>query len=84
VSWFSCSDIAAAIQTLALSDSVRIAHVFDLLKAGTLSAWQQTFVQNALVQPFKQVFRECYALTPAEREAHTRSARLRDDASSAA
>jgi hypothetical protein len=50
--------------------------VFDLLEAGMLSAWQQAFVQNALVQPFKQVFRECYVLTPAEREANTRSARF--------
>jgi hypothetical protein len=56
--------------------NVRIAHVFDLLAAGTLSAWQQRLIELRLVQPFKQAFRECYVLTPAEREAKTSSARF--------
>ncbi len=63
-------------QAHAVSGALRIAHVFDLLKAGSLSTWQQTFVEGKLVQPFKQVFRECYVLTPAERELRTRSARF--------
>jgi Domain of unknown function (DUF4132)/Family of unknown function (DUF5724) len=59
-----------------IDESLRLAHVFDLLRAGSLSAWQQHLVNAQMVQPFKQVFRECYVLTPAEREAKTRSARF--------
>lgn len=48
---------------------LRIAHVYELLRAGRLIACQQHVVSSGLVQPFKQAFRECYVLTPAEREA---------------
>lgn len=46
--------------------SFRIAHVYDLFQAGQLAAWQRRVVAQQWVQPFKQVFRELYILTPAE------------------
>lgn len=46
--------------------SFRIAHVYDLFQAGQLAAWQRRIVAQQWVQPFKQVFRELYILTPAE------------------
>ncbi|MEU4155339.1 DUF4132 domain-containing protein [Actinoplanes sp. NPDC026670] len=48
---------------------VRAVHPFDLLTEGTLAAWQQEVVRRRLRQPVKQVFRELYVLTPAERAA---------------
>lgn len=45
---------------------LRLAHPFDLYEQGTLAAWQKHIVHRKLVQPFKQVFRELYILTPAE------------------
>lgn len=53
-----------------------IAHVHSMLATGRLIACQRHAVQSSLVQPFKQTFRECYVLTPAEREAHDLSRRF--------
>lgn len=67
----------------ALADAARpveqpltIAHVHSMLSQGRLIACQRHAVQSALVQPFKQAFRECYVLTPAEHEAGDASARF--------
>ncbi len=49
-----------------IGTSFRIAHVYDLFQAGQLAAWQRRIVTQQWVQPFKQVFRELYMLTPAE------------------
>lgn len=54
-----------------IGDAIRIAHVHDLFTHKVLSHWQQQVVQQQIVQPFKQVFRELYILTPAERESAT-------------
>ncbi|GAB7529241.1 hypothetical protein PS3A_16500 [Pseudomonas sp. 3A(2025)] len=48
--------------------ALRIAHPYHLFTAGQLSAWQKEVVSQRRVQPFKQVFRELYLLTPAERD----------------
>lgn len=53
-----------------------IAHPLHLFEAGALSAWQQALVAERRVQPFKQVFRELYLLTPAERENGLKSMRF--------
>ena len=53
-----------------------IAHAHSMLALGRLIACQRHVVQSALVQPFKQAFRECYVLTPAEREARDVSRRF--------
>jgi hypothetical protein len=44
-----------------------LAHSHHLLAAGTLGGWQREVVRRRLVQPVKQVFRELYVVTPAER-----------------
>lgn len=51
-------------------------HPWDLFTAGTLGAWQRLVFARRIVQPVRQVFRELYVLTPAEKEAGTRSARF--------
>jgi hypothetical protein len=52
------------------------AHPWDLFTAGTLGAWQQAVFALRIVQPVRQVFRELYVLTAAERGAGTHSARF--------
>lgn len=61
---------------LPVEQPLTIAHVHSMLTTGRLIACQQHAVQSSLVQPFKQAFRECYVLTPAEREAHDLSRRF--------
>jgi hypothetical protein len=53
-----------------------IAHPWHLLGAETLGAWQREIVRRRLVQPIKQVFRELYVVTPAERAAGAASHRF--------
>jgi predicted RNA binding protein YcfA (HicA-like mRNA interferase family) len=50
--------------------SVRIAHPTDLLAAGAdvWARWQRIAFERGRAQPFKQLFRELYPLTGAERE----------------
>ena len=48
---------------------LRLAHPTDLLAAGEWLAWQEQLFGDAHRQPFKQVFRELYLLTGAERAA---------------
>jgi hypothetical protein len=45
-----------------------IAHPHDLLETGEWHLWQRDCFLRERIQPFKQVFRELYVLTPAERE----------------
>lgn len=47
---------------------LHVAHPEDLEAAGELGLWQGVIVRERMVQPFKQVFRERYLLTPAERQ----------------
>lgn len=72
---------AMAVQTLdgasiPLAGKVCIAHPYHLFHRGELAAWQQEIVRQRIVQPFKQVFRELYLLTPAEQETRTYSNRF--------
>lgn len=62
--------------TQLLNEPVQIAHAMHLLRDGCLGQWQATLVAKQSRQPFKQVFRECYVLTPAEREAADHSRRF--------
>ncbi len=59
-----------------ITDALTLAHVYDLFSAGVLSNWQRAIVKRRIVQPFKQVFRELYIVTPAEIEAKTHSRRF--------
>ncbi|MCL2157450.1 MAG: DUF4132 domain-containing protein, partial [Methanobrevibacter sp.] len=54
---------------------IKIAHTLDLYKYGLLSNYQQYAFENQLIQPFKQIFREIYLLTPDEEEERTISRR---------
>jgi hypothetical protein len=55
---------------------LRLAHPFDLYEQDTLALWQKHIVHHKLVQPFKQVFRELYIVTPAELATATYSNRF--------
>lgn len=57
-------------------DSWSIAHPLDLAAAGDWHEWQAECFRSERLQPFKQVFREVYALTAAEKEAHDKSERF--------
>ena len=59
-----------------LPQQVVVAHPIDLLETGTMSSWQREVVRLGIVQPFKQVFREIYVLTPAEQDALESSTRF--------
>jgi hypothetical protein len=59
-----------------VSGPVTIAHPYALAQLGLLERWQGEVVRRRIVQPFKQVFRELYLLTPAEVEAGFVSGRL--------
>ncbi|MCU0495208.1 MAG: DUF4132 domain-containing protein [Chloroflexaceae bacterium] len=59
-----------------LCESVRIAHAYHLIQANLLEGWQREIVHRRVVQPFKQVYREAYLLTPAEEETNTFSRRF--------
>jgi hypothetical protein len=49
------------------SGNLRLAHPLDLLASGEWIDWQERLFVDATRQPFKQVFRELYVLTEAER-----------------
>ncbi len=57
-----------------ISSSLRLAHPVDLLESGKWSEFQAAFFSAKRQQPFKQIFRELYLLTPAELE-QTQSSR---------
>jgi Domain of unknown function (DUF4132) len=61
-------DHAGVLHILGHAEEVRLAHPDDLLSRGDWSAWQRECFAAERVQPFKQVFRELYPLTAAERE----------------
>lgn len=54
---------------------LRIAHPVDLLATDEWSQWQHACFTTRIRQPFKQVFRELYVPTVAERDGATESAR---------
>ena len=47
--------------------SLRIAHPYDLYRSGDWSRWQRECFVSERIQPFKQIFRELYVLTEAEK-----------------
>jgi hypothetical protein len=53
---------------LANTDLVRIAHPLDLLESKKWHLWQHECFVAERIQPFKQVFRELYVLTAAEKD----------------
>ena len=53
---------------LKAADTWAIAHPLDFVAAGDWHEWQAECFRAERLQPFKQVFREVYTLTPAEKE----------------
>ena len=52
---------------IAEGDVLRLAHPYDLFVSGEWSLWQRECFLHERIQPFKQIFRELYLLTPAEK-----------------
>jgi hypothetical protein len=48
-------------------DRLRVAHAHDMWSKGEWHLWQHELFISERVQPFKQVFRELYPLTPGEK-----------------
>lgn len=59
-----------------ITTPVIMVHAYHLVQHGCLDLWQNRIVGQHIVQPFKQVFREVYVLTPAETETATYSSRF--------
>jgi hypothetical protein len=56
-------------------DEWTVAHPLDFVAAGDWHEWQAECFRSERLQPFKQVFRELYVLTPAEKQDGDRSRR---------
>lgn len=68
-------DHSGNVAAIGRSDSLWIAHPHDLLARGDWHLWQRECFDSGRVQPFKQVFRELYPLTDAERDGATSTER---------
>jgi hypothetical protein len=68
-------DHQGQLEPVKQSDSLRIAHPYDLLKSGAWDSWQRECFQAERVQPFKQAFRELYVVTRQERSDGAQSRR---------
>ncbi len=68
-------DHAGRLEPIKKGESLRLAHSHDLLGTGEWHLWQHECFRSERVQPFKQVFRELYVLTDAERAEGTISRR---------
>ena len=62
-------DHAGKLEPVKKNEQLRVAHPHDLLKAKSWRKWQQECFVAERLQPFKQVFRELYVLTPQEKKA---------------
>lgn len=60
-------DTDGAACAISADTPLRIAHPYDLLHTGRWERWQKECFLRERVQPFKQVFRELYVVTAAEK-----------------
>ncbi|HEV8357110.1 MAG TPA: DUF5724 domain-containing protein [Gemmatimonadales bacterium] len=60
-------DQGGKLQPVSPGEELRVAHPQDLLLRGDWTAWQRECYRAERVQPFKQLFRELYPITEAER-----------------
>lgn len=67
--WQDRAGVVGLLDQLDLAGPVTAIHPFALYSRDALSQWQAEIVRQRIRQPVKQVFRELYLLTPAEREA---------------
>ncbi len=70
--------VDAAGAPMQLDGAITVAHPLDLAARGDLITWQEQLVADRIVQPFQQVFRSYYPLTPVELENGFVSARFAD------
>jgi hypothetical protein len=68
-------DHAGKSKAIGKSARLRIAHPHDLLQSGTWAEQQHEAFTAGRVQPFKQIFRELYVVTKAEKTSGDRSER---------
>ncbi len=61
--------------TIKKKTAYRLAHPIDLLGTGQWHSWQRECFLKERIQPFKQIFRELYVLTPQEKTDGDRSRR---------
>lgn len=61
-------DHRGKVEALKAGEKLRIAHPHDLLPSAEWHRWQKDCFQRERIQPFKQVFRELYPLTAAEKQ----------------
>ena len=66
--WKQNGEIAFFNELSDTQSSLKIAHPWDLLNSGKWSEYQRIAVENQQVQPFKQIFRELYTLSPDEKK----------------
>jgi hypothetical protein len=60
-------DHAGGVHAVGDREELRLAHPVDLFERGDWPAWQRECFLAERVQPFKQLFRELYPITDAER-----------------
>lgn len=68
-------DHRGEVEAVKAAEKLRIAHPHDLLPAATWHRWQKDCFARERIQPFKQVFREFYPVTAAEKEEGTQTRR---------
>ena len=68
-------DCRGQIEALKPTEKIRVAHPLDLLPAARWHQWQKDCFARERIQPFKQVFRELYPLTDAEKQEGTQTRR---------
>ncbi|MFN0066493.1 MAG: DUF5724 domain-containing protein [Limisphaerales bacterium] len=68
-------DHRGEVEAVKAGEKLRIAHPHDLLPATTWHRWQKDCFARERIQPFKQVFREFYPLTAAEKLEGTQTRR---------
>jgi Domain of unknown function (DUF4132)/Family of unknown function (DUF5724) len=66
--WEDQAGTVGLLDEVELGGAVTVVHPFALYERGLLARWQEELVRRRIKQPVKQVFRELYLLTPAERE----------------
>ncbi|HEX6685996.1 MAG TPA: DUF4132 domain-containing protein [Candidatus Limnocylindrales bacterium] len=74
--WQDTSGAIGLLDDVDATGPVTAVHPYHLYASGQLAHWQAEVVRRRLRQPVKQVFRELYLLTPAERAAVDNSARF--------
>jgi len=57
---------AGNFSTILPDTNLRVAHAYDLFQSGEWQLWQHECFAAERIQPFKQIFRELYVLTPHE------------------